>query len=465
MRALRTLRNEEGMALVMALGVMFVLTISALAVIQFSGANSRSASYNRSNQDATSLAESGVNFARSVLWQASDPTLATAVPAGSTTIDGKTVSWSGSYNAASGIWTLTGTATRTNPANGTSITRRVVQQVNVTSNTFADTAKNEVWRYLYADSTTGCNRFADNAVVSASIYVRGNLCLDNNAAITGERVQVMGSLTVGSNAKVGDPGKPIEEIHVNNGCGGNPCSTADRVYAKRSDTTPALLTKPEIDLAGWYANAAPGPTRGCTSGSFPGGFDNDGVLNRSRGTVSLTAASAYDCQVRNASGALIGRIAWNPATSLLTVLGTMLFDGNLSVNSGTTIVYSGRATIYTSGNMVFNDNARVCGVAACDSTWNPTTNLIAFIAGGSDWYGTSIAVRDGARVQGAFYAADNYVGADNTHVFGPIIADRLTVPDNARNYEVAMGPPLDGMPQFTVTTYTLTNVSGSNRIS
>ena len=171
------------------------------------------------------------------------------------------------------------------------------------------------------------------------------------------------------------------------------------------------------------------------------------------------------CQVRDSSGALIGRLAWNPTTRILTVAGTIFFDGPLSVNGGTTIVYSGRATIYVNGKITFNDNARVCGIATCDSLWNPSTNLIAFIAGGWDTSQTSIALRDGARVQAALWAAKNYVGADNTHMYGPIISERLSIPDNARNYEVNLGPLLPGMPQFSTPTYTLVNVAGSTRMS
>jgi type II secretory pathway component PulK len=151
MRTLRALRNQEGIALVMALGVMFVLTIAAVAVIQFTTSNSRSASYNRSNQDTTALPEAGVNFARSVLWQAADPTRPNAVPNRTATVDGETVSWSGSYNPPTATWTLTGTATLRNPTNGANLSRTVTTQVRVQTNSSSSSPQNDVWRYLYAD--------------------------------------------------------------------------------------------------------------------------------------------------------------------------------------------------------------------------------------------------------------------------------------------------------------------------
>jgi hypothetical protein len=78
-------------------------------------------------------------------------------------------------------------------------------------------------------------------------------------------------------------------------------------------------------------------------GSFPGGFDNDGVMNRSR-SVNLAPGSAYDCTVRDAQNAILGRLAWDPTTKILTVAGTIFFDGNIEFTNSATAVYQGRAT-------------------------------------------------------------------------------------------------------------------------
>ncbi len=88
-------------------------------------------------------------------------------------------------------------------------------------------------------------------------------------------------------------GAEIPEIYIAGGCKRgsgalhNPCTTGDLVYGDLVDNTPGVLTKPPVDLEKWYNDAQPGPMHGCTTGSFPGGFDNDTVMNKSLGDVQL----------------------------------------------------------------------------------------------------------------------------------------------------------------------------------
>ena len=63
------LRDERGMALVMALGIMLVLTITLTTVITFTAAGSRDSHRVNAGQKATALAEAGVNNALAVLTQ------------------------------------------------------------------------------------------------------------------------------------------------------------------------------------------------------------------------------------------------------------------------------------------------------------------------------------------------------------------------------------------------------------
>src|SRR6266511_813886 len=61
------LRQENGMALVMALGMMAVLTAVAATLFSYTTSNSRTAAYGRTKQKAVAAAEAGVNSAVSVL--------------------------------------------------------------------------------------------------------------------------------------------------------------------------------------------------------------------------------------------------------------------------------------------------------------------------------------------------------------------------------------------------------------
>ncbi len=88
------------------------------------------------------------------------------------------------------------------------------------------------------------------------------------------------------NGGIGTSGSPLTTATIVGGCtGGNPdphpCSSTDNVYATTISQTTAPLTKPTVDLANAYATAQPGPLNNCTTGSMPGGFDNDTTMNRS----------------------------------------------------------------------------------------------------------------------------------------------------------------------------------------
>ena len=146
------------------------------------------------------------------------------------------------------------------------------------------------------------------------------------------------------------------------------------------------FVKPPVDLPYWYSNAKPGPKQACTSQSgTPPAFDNDATMNRSLPTaVDLTPALAYDCQVKDAEGNLLGRIAWTPGNpGTLTIAGTLFFDGNISFNNSASAVYVGRATLYAAGTISINNSSKLCGVAGCNANWDPTVNLLAFVAGSS----------------------------------------------------------------------------------
>ena len=185
---------------------------------------------------------------------------------------------------------------------------------------------------------------------------------------------------------------------------------------------------------------------GCTTGSFPGGFDNDTVMNHSRGTVTLNPSTAYDCQVLDAQGNLIGRIAWNPTTKALTILGTIFFDGDIEFSNSSQVYYSGRATIYSSGKIQMRNSTQVCGSPTCGEAWDPLQNLLAFVAGTST-EATGFSVENFSTFQGGVYVVNDYIEQNNSTVWGPIIARQLYLQNSTVNHYVPLGVLLPGMPQ------------------
>ena len=143
------------------------------------------------------------------------------------------------------------------------------------------------------------------------------------------------------------------------------------------------ITKPSVNMSHWYTNAKPGPsTPTCTTGSFPGMFDNNGTLDRSNSTQFLFPNVAYDCQVRDGSGNLLGRIAYTPGNpAAFVVEGVIFFDGKLDIAGNNTVVYSGRGTIYASDLIRMRNNLDLCPTVGCNAAaWDPDTTILGFVA-------------------------------------------------------------------------------------
>jgi hypothetical protein len=244
------------------------------------------------------------------------------------------------------------------------------------------------------------------------------------------------------------------------------CGPAANVYAGTVGTTPPSLAKPPIDLPTWYTDADLGPTSSCTTGSFPGGFDNDSTLNVSLGSIDLTPSSAYDCR-RVEGGVEVARISWTPGSpGTLTVKGTIYFDGDLTWSNLNLIQYDGLAVIYASGQVLIKNRADLCGVAACDATWDPRVDLIVFVAGSlvseASSNPTGGEIGNHVNFQGAMYIVNDFEMDNNTTIWGPIITRSTSIANSALMY----APPfpisyMAGMPADTTTQTQVVPTTGS----
>src|SRR3954453_20500847 len=89
-RLLVRLSDERGIALVMALGIMLVLTIALTTTIFLTGSSAQHASSSNAGQKAFGLAEAGVNNAISVLHTAYDVPSPPTFPGDSTLLPTRT---------------------------------------------------------------------------------------------------------------------------------------------------------------------------------------------------------------------------------------------------------------------------------------------------------------------------------------------------------------------------------------
>jgi Tfp pilus assembly protein PilX len=464
---LRRVRDERGLALPMALGVTLVLAALTAGIFTYVTTNQGAAERARADQKAYGLAEAGLSFAFSTLNNAADPYSATSVPSTTVTLPGGSVTYSGSLSG--NTWTLTGTATVANPSgpHAAPVVRTASAQALVTTTTVPDMRP---WEYLFVDQPSGCITLGNSVTLEVSAYIRGDLCLQNTAQLYSPAVHLMGSLYVLNSAQIGSVGDPVDEFQSTGTCSYSgtqvTCGPAAHVYANTVGTVPPSIPKPPIDLVGWYTNADLGPTSSCTTGSFPGGFDNDSTLNVSRGTVDLTPAAAYDCR-RVEGGVEVARISWTPGSpGTLTVRGTIYFDGDLTWSNLNLIQYDGLAVIYASGQVVIRNRADLCGVADCDATWDPRQDLIVFVAGSllseASSNPTGGDIGNHVNFQGAMYIVNDFELDNNTTIWGPVITRSTSIANSA----LVHAPPfpinyMAGMPVDSTTETHVSPVAGS----
>lgn len=465
--------DESGFALVMALAIVVALGTAVTSMAYYTTSNFHSAVRSRSDQTALSLAEAGLNLAYSTLAHAPDPTAATAVPAtpvADIPMTGGFTTYDGAYDPATHVWTLTGIGKAYDPNRpGQFLVRTVQGRAAIGTATRSDTS-NGAWKYIYSDDPNSCATLSNNTTVAVPVLVRGNLCLNNSAKITGPAIQVDGKVTLSNQqTSIGTLASPMAEIHIGKGCSltgvvyDSPCTTADRVYgAQPPDTNLLTMSKPPVDLAGWYRNAMPGPMHPCTIGSVPGGFDNNRVMDRSNGTFDLTPKTAYDCRVLDpVTQAVVGRLAWTPGSpGSLVVQGTIFFDGNISMSQLVQAVYTGQGTIYASGTISMSNQVSLCPASGCGAGWDPNVDLLAFVAGSStDQVGFSIG--NNSTFAGAVYAVNDYSAGNSSAMWGPVVARQIYISNSTLNNFPPIMKLMTGMPSSYSTVTTVSIVQGS----
>jgi Tfp pilus assembly protein PilX len=459
----RLLRRQEGITLVMAIGILGVLTMTGTSLIYYSSTNARSAEYSDDKSSAYDLAEAGINEMMAVLSKpennALNQYLLGAQANGSVvhtthTYDRGTVEWWGTLTQSAGAstWNLTSIGTIKNPTGSTAsaATRTLTAKVPVIP-TYTQPLNNPAWNFIYSRGTGNtCDMTIQNSVlVRSPLYVAGNLCLNNTAAITAGPLVVQGSFTMAQSANyAGTSTTPLNQLHVKNGCKWknnaqhNPCqqgagaSGFDNVWATVLDNTPATSPPPTVDWDPWYLNANPGPYYPClTQSGTPPAFDNDqgsaaspsaSHRNNSLTTVQdLTPSTSYTCK---GSG---GELSWNASTHVLTANGTIFIDGSVQVQNGAVNTYTGSATIYISGTLLFKNSSLCQAVSGgtCTTTgWDPAQRMLAFVVNGNGSGGapqSQVTSGDSVQLvsayaQGALYATNAIELGTTSQFDGPL---------------------------------------------
>ena len=449
MRRLRhRLSEERGVGLVLAIGIMAVLSITATGLVYYATSNSRASEYADKSSSTYHVAESGVAMALSRLGNASNPRDPSLFPTTTTTTAGGTVTYSGTLSGAS--WTITSTASVPNPSSGAPITNTLSREVTIQD--IAAGGLGPYWSRVHADTTdlSKCTKLKKLLLV-VPFSARGCVKLEGSSGdptrLLGSKISIGGYVELKDSDSIGLPGSPVAEAHIGGTCElehsspHSPCSAADRVYASTITTTPTDLARPTIDWTYWYNNAKPGPKQNCTTGSLPSGseFDDNGAYDKSAKKMDLTPkSSSYTCQVWQV-GELVGELSWNHVTRVLKVKGAIFFDGDVEVkDDGALINYQGKATLYGSGKWKSEElwcaggngtrNCRTDGI----ENWDPTQNLLVLVFGGQETgdHETIKMGKHGGGFQGAIYGERKCKFDKDFQISAPILCNTLSIKDD-----------------------------------
>jgi hypothetical protein len=460
----RLVHDEQGIALVLALVTLVVLSLTTVAVLTGSALNHRSSLRSAEAKRAFALAELALAYAQGSVYSAASTHKSPLL--GDQPLPAQAGGGSGTYSASvasDGVtWTMVGTGT----FDGT--TRTVKSQANVPSQDLVQ--DKSVWNYLYADSTTGkstntCETTINGGTtVSVPLFTRDNLCITGGAHYTGTQIEVGGNLTVNGGANVGTSGSPLDTLNI----AGTKCTngtltvapatgvcdgTHAAIYASHVGTTLGLNPgMPTVALAQKYSDEASAAKSGCPAGLF----DNDSTLNNSMSAATLTAKLfpysyyptplSYDCFVGSSE------LKWKQTSTAsssgtLYVSGTdpFYFDGSLALGNGQQILYTGQGSLYFTGTASIAGGASFCGIAGCTRSWNPDVNGLILIFGcwknspesnpsaptltdASAKNGTyCLNIGGGDTVQFGSYVTTDYLLAGGGTNMGPVLAKTLTL--------------------------------------
>jgi Tfp pilus assembly protein PilX len=391
-RLRQRLSEEHGLALVLALGVTIVLSMTVVTVIETSTSNARSSDNSKNRVSAYTLAEAGVANANAILaaknpydqhvlhpqppYQPADCANPPANPTGFAllgdtcspmvfNLDGGTATVWGWLDLSTANWTITSTGqVARNAFGGQPATKTLHVVVHIRARA-AQQNVTPAWNYVFVKDTTPnvCNITLDQTTaLSSSLYTEGNLCFKNSASVSETNsadpvlLEVRGKLVWQSGASKGvGQSSPLQEVtsaKIGGGCtavGGTPTSAthtcqrpsagSDYFYVKTGgySTDAPAINSPSLTTTDWdnyYQTATISRLNPCLSGGLAGSnFDNDTTRNSSLLTAfNLTPSTSYTCQTKNTNGFVIGELDWDATNHILSIRGTVFIDGNVTIN-------------------------------------------------------------------------------------------------------------------------------------
>ncbi len=428
----RFLREQDGIALVMAIAAMSVLAIATTGVIVSATANEETALVSTEGRSAFAVAQEALAYGEGLVYadvaNGTDPVNDTPYP-----LPAQPNSATGTYSVHSDddvTWQVTGTGmlggvTRT-------VSAYVTPAQTVTTQQFA------IWNYLYENSDNP-NCISGGAVINMPILTGGNMCLSGSTTKILNNLEVGGNLASSGNAQIGTASSPISKLEVTGTCAVNgpakpagtvPCDGAHNLtYAttvgNTLDTTPSM---PTVDFAGAYATQAGLTKTGCPANLFD---KNTTLNNDNSANISsiLFGSTDYDCFVGP------NELRWNHTTKQLYANGTFYFDGTYTSPSVGNIVYSGLASFDFTGGFVFSSSSTsLCGISGCGTGWDTKNNVLFVVA--QCWQDATgahlltngcVTFSGGTTMQVGVYVTTNYTLSGGSGNMAPVICNTWSI--------------------------------------
>ena len=329
------------------------------------------------------------------------------------------------------------------------------------------------WREIYAGTppSGGCDLTLGQGVdITAPLYVAGDLCMTNQATVSGATVdvKVFGWAWLRQSAKIGSSNGTLTRVNtaqivggctdggtqptMSSGCTINSGSIWDNTpQSAHSPTAPAVDPLPTIDwnkVQTQQANSSPPPS--CTNGR-----------SLSETTFQLTPNASYSCS------SAVGSIAYtfsSSGASTLVVSGSVYLSGNLNIDTRSNLVqYSGIGSLFVAGSVTTANNSYLCvkiSGNSCDfanatntgsaNYWDPTKAVLLIQSQGA-FSGTNL------RFQGGIYSATSIsVSGGNGTTQGPLVSPGIVSIGQQLNgrfpyFPVVVGGSLGTTPPFNLT--------------
>lgn len=468
----------------MALVVMMALTISTAGLMTYVSSNEHSYARDSYSARALGIAEAGLQSAAGVV-ATQDPTnqvaVGTRLPAAgppqnppttySQSIDGGTATYY-IQKTASKLWVAYATGVSAGGSAG-SVTRQV--QANI-QDVPVQTPNSDIWNHKFFIATTpgvGCTSVAGSVNVTGSVWIGGDFCPNGGASIADPAVgggtvdvYIGGVFNPSNNAKIGANGTPVKSATIVGGCINVPtkvCSnpTTSQVYANSYGSTVSSESKPPLTAADIYPKGAwNSPV--CSTSPPAGSYVFDGVPAGSPAGASATVAdqslgtvatwpysfncSVYKPGVTPSPSSFIGSLAYNTATSTLTINGGVIIDGNLSLTGK--MQYQGSGTLYVNGTVAMSSGT-LCGAPAtipssgntCIGSWSPSTANMCIVALNPANAATAFNVGSNYEADISVWANGQLSQSGSSSVLGPEIADSAQLRGGSTTVAPATPPP------------------------